>query len=225
MGRVLADLAVQTGKWSITPSFRENQVKVSYSENEGGMSLVVAQCSDFAPVNRNNALIFPIQESGQLFQIEQNLWNDRALALSVVPRDYEDKTASCRVVVEVETVVKPSSGVCNMPLYNPPPTAQWIPLELGEGWIPYGEPYATPACLKSGGVVYLRGGLKNLGSNFLIATLPEGYRPPFDQQILVTSYENFVTLGNIVVMSDGAILYGSAGAGFYFSLDGVVFHL
>lgn len=226
MGRLLADLAVQTRRWSITPTFRENQVKVVCSENEGGQALVVTQCEAYGPVNRDNALLFPISETGQVFQIESNLWTDRALALSVVPRDYQDDTAACRVVVEVETVVKPSSGVCNMPLYNPPPTAQWIEAQLAAGWINFGGIYPNAAYIKDGSTVHLRGAVQNVGGGTTtILTLPEGYRPSVVLNFIVTTYSSFVTPGNVQVYPDGTVVYADLGGTVFFGLDGVVFHL
>lgn len=59
----------------------------------------------------------------------------------------------------------------------------WIPLPLANSWVDYGAPYPPPAFRKIAGVVYVRGLLKNgtVTNNTVMATLPAGFRPGYDQ--------------------------------------------
>jgi hypothetical protein len=60
----------------------------------------------------------------------------------------------------------------------------WIPLPLSNGWVDYvtSGTYPPASFRKVGGIVYVRGLLKNgtIANQTVMGTLPVGFRPPFD---------------------------------------------
>lgn len=96
-----------------------------------------------------------------------------------------------------------------MPLTNPPalPAQQnWLPLTLQNGWQNFGGNYAPARCWKdSWGVVRIEGVIKNGTAGAIVATLPAGYRPEFQQAFATAPNDNVA--GRFLISTSGAITH------------------
>lgn len=96
----------------------------------------------------------------------------------------------------------------------------WVPLLLGNNWVYYGAPYAVPAYTKtSAGSVFLKGMIRGGAGN--IATLPVGYRPNTNEDLIIQNDSNSAA-GRFDIYSSGIISI-QIGNNAWFSLDGVSF--
>lgn len=107
-------------------------------------------------------------------------------------------------------------------LSSPLPT--WTPLTLAGAWVYYGAPFATPAVRKNGDYVQCKGLIKS-GAVGTLFTLPVGYRPSFQQQLIANS--SAFQVATIQVAASGVVTLISLGGGTnaYLSLDHLIFDL
>lgn len=96
-----------------------------------------------------------------------------------------------------------------MPLSNPTPLPvqeSWQLLTLQNNWVNFGGNYAPARYWKdSWGVVYVEGYIKSGTAGAIVATLPAGYRPEY-QQIFSTAVSDGVA-GRWVISTAGAITH------------------
>ena len=93
----------------------------------------------------------------------------------------------------------------------------WIAPTLTNSWVNYGTPYGPAGyCVDSLGIVRLRGIIKS-GSGACF-TLPAGFQPPYELQLIGSSSVSNVTL---TITTSGVCTPN--GAGTYFCLDGMSF--
>ncbi len=98
----------------------------------------------------------------------------------------------------------------------------WVPLLLGNNWAYYGSPYAVPAYTKtSAGSVMLKGMIKGGSIGGGIATLPAGYRPATNEDLLLQNDSNSAA-GRLDVTSSG-LINETVGSNVWVSLDGISF--
>ncbi|ONI83506.1 hypothetical protein ALI22I_33985 [Saccharothrix sp. ALI-22-I] len=95
----------------------------------------------------------------------------------------------------------------------------WRPLSLLNGWVNYGEEWATAAYRAGGGGLVEVRGLVRWGTANHVATLPAGYRP---SATLLTVQNQADTFNRIDVRANGEILRLGSGNN-YITLN-VVFH-
>lgn len=98
----------------------------------------------------------------------------------------------------------------------------WVPLLLGNNWVYYSAPYAVPAYTKtSAGTVFLKGLIKAGSIGGGIATLPAGYRPATNEDLLLQNDSNSA-VGRLDITSSG-LINESVGSNAWVSLDGISF--
>lgn len=99
----------------------------------------------------------------------------------------------------------------------------WAPMFLQNNWINFNSTNRSPATFTktSSGMIMLKGLVKSgtATSGTVIATLPEGYRPPYN---MVFQNAANGSPGRVDVWSDGTIRY-QIGSNAWFSLDGINF--
>lgn len=100
----------------------------------------------------------------------------------------------------------------------------WLTATLGNSWVAFGAPYATPAYRLRSGIVYLGGLMKNgTAPVSVVFTLPVGYRPASSLQFNVVAAASTAL---IQVDATGAVnlqAYGTGGSNTAVSLNGVTF--
>ena len=102
----------------------------------------------------------------------------------------------------------------------------WQDPTLLNSWVAFGASNNAPGFwLDPLGIVHLRGVVKSgtvaTGSTGTIFTLPDGYRPAFEEIFAVASNGAF---GVCRVLADGSVRAYS-GNNTYFSLDGITFRI
>jgi hypothetical protein len=98
----------------------------------------------------------------------------------------------------------------------------WVAATLLNSWVAYGGANQAPQYTLVGGLVMLRGSMKNgtYSDGTTLLTLPEGYRPPAAIGFIVW---NDVAQCNISVSAAGSVkIYDASGNGIV-TLDGILF--
>lgn len=155
------------------------------------------------------------------YRIDGGSWVVGAASLSNSQRSYKVASSYSGAIVEARVrATDAASGLSNYGnnTMNVPLSA---PLQLTNGWVTYGQPYAAPSySITSSGLVVLSGLMKG-GSLGAFATLPEKYRPGSGNLMFMTSSHNN-TVSRLDVRNDGTILQQS-GTGGWATLDGVAY--
>jgi len=81
----------------------------------------------------------------------------------------------------------------------------WTALSLQNGWTNYGSGVQTLQYRKVGDIVYVRGGLKAPGTASVCATLPVGFRAPFQLEFPCTYYSGSRLVGAVTTSGDGTL--------------------
>lgn len=120
-------------------------------------------------VNVGGALASTFQELVVMFTVPANITRAAFRVYNYLP------AVGCGIYFDEFRAIK----VDNTPFCD----TGWISLPLANGWVDYGSPYPPAAFRKIGGIVYVRGLLKNgtVTNNTVMANLPAGFRPAFDQ--------------------------------------------
>lgn len=99
--------------------------------------------------------------------------------------------------------------------------AEWSAATLENKWVKHDEARNIPEYYKDvGGVVHLRGLVKNGANGSTIFTLPEGYKPSKEHLFIVATYNQ--RSGRVDVMTDGKVLARDVSPD-WVSLDGISF--
>jgi len=99
-------------------------------------------------------------------------------------------------------------------------TAAGTPLQMDNGWVPYGAPYILPSYSKWGTMVLLEGLAAN-GNHGKIGTLPEGYGPAKKMSFNVNKHDQNC---QVVVNPDGVIEWASGSTAYnWVSLANIAF--
>ncbi|MCI5117687.1 MAG: hypothetical protein D3913_06935 [Candidatus Electrothrix sp. LOE1_4_5] len=107
------------------------------------------------------------------------------------------------------------------------PQEDWQTPELQNGWKTHSNAYNSPGYFKDNlGIVHLKG-LIRAGTDKLILTLPEGYRPELSElQVTCTRKNNDPNInddyGRIDILPDGDVIM-EKGVKEWVSLDGITF--
>lgn len=97
----------------------------------------------------------------------------------------------------------------------------WRTPSLVSGWTNFGAGYNSAGYYKdSTGIVHLRGLVVGDSPDTPIFVLPEGYRPDCGSMFGVITSGG---LGRVDILSDGRVLWMTAGSFTYMSLDGILF--
>jgi hypothetical protein len=106
------------------------------------------------------------------------------------------------------------------------PATHFVPLTLGQSWVPAAFGANRPSVTKTSGVITLRGAIKS-GSGPAAFTLPAGYRP--SARVYVPIVTANATIGRLLIESNGNTTIESEGGSFqpsaqtFTSLDDVSF--
>jgi hypothetical protein len=96
----------------------------------------------------------------------------------------------------------------------------WAALTFNTGWANFGGSNGNAQYKKVGDLVFLRGLItRSSGSETVIGTLPEGFRPPAAYYYTTASDSGY---GRLHITSAGQVIYGAGGLT-WFSLSGIVF--
>lgn len=99
----------------------------------------------------------------------------------------------------------------------------WVTPALSGTWVAFGSPYATPAYRKTGGIVYLKGLVKNGTINTTtgdIFILPVGFRP-LEREVF--SVGGVAAFGRADVLPDGSVRAVAGGSTANWTLSGISF--
>jgi hypothetical protein len=93
------------------------------------------------------------------------------------------------------------------------PDSGWLTPTLLNNWVVYDATFSNAAMYrKVGGIVYLRGLLKNGTAGAVMFTLPVGYRPGIRMLFIVDGTGGF---GRIDVASNGDVIHTSGATGYF----------
>lgn len=93
-------------------------------------------------------------------------------------------------------------------------TDGWAALGLANGWVNYGAPWADAAARKVNGWVMVRGLVKNGAIGAVVGTLPIGFRPGANADLIFAT-DTSSGHGRVDVHSDGTITAQAGGNGYY----------
>ena len=114
-----------------------------------------------------------------------------------------------------------SADKAKLDYYITPP-ALWIAPTLLNGWVNVGAGTNPTGYGKSGGLILLRGLIKNGTANPLF-TLPAGYRPANDTVLTTITYNGSAFSVGLVIVRAGGNVDLNVGANAEVTLDGMIF--
>ena len=141
-----------------------------------------------------------------------------------LPRDSEGTVGDITVrrlgAFGLKCYIKTNSGWYDLITMQSATLVQWVPMSLSGTWA-IDDTYGTPEYFKDGnGFVHLRGGVDSGSLTSTITTLPEGFRPNFEQRRLVNRVINAsIYIQEIKIADTGVINRPYAS---YIALDDTV---
>lgn len=121
------------------------------------------------------------------------------------------------------TTITRVTSLTNYALIHSVTLAQWTPLTLVNGWVPYDTGgHSQPRVRKINGIVEVQGLIKNGSQNADCASLPPPFRPDGGNLIFDSFGADGTTGGRVDVWTNGAVIQRGGGNA-YFSLHKIMF--
>lgn len=214
--RRLMNLRV-TEEWTLTPSFRQQTVRLTYGYSDNCHSILVGRSPNLYPVQLFGQRSFIVKPQSEVWVVPSGAPLEfDALAFKALPQ-VQDRPTQLFVLIDVLIGSEPDP--------QPPDEASWTDATLLNGWENYGPPFFPVGYIKFNGIVYLRGILS--GSSAVdghIFSLPEGCQP--EQRLLfsIASGGDYFALvpARIDIDPSGEVVKFDGSLN-YLSLDGIFY--